>query len=626
MFFELQKTLGLSTGVIVSPGGYGKDYTMLADVLAKHPDRFRGIALVKDDIPSSELARLTKLGVHGMRMMSTTRGSHVPNYDPSIAAKVHEHGWHIQFYPHGTDITEYADKLLALKNDIVLDHFASIPAEGGADQPAMKAVMKMLDTGRVWLKLSGPMRCTMQNMPYPSVTPMAQRPGETCARAPGVGIGLAARQSRRPRDAGRRHPARSAARMGAGRGDAQAHPGRQREQALRIPGNAAMSNAARQKLLDRVRTLAPAFAERAEAAERTRQLPAASARDMLDAGLARILMPARFGGHDLDFATWLDAVLDISKADASHGWCASLITHHAHLIAQFPEETQKAVWADGPDVAIAASFAPRAQATRVEGGYRVSGANSSFASGVGHSSWVMVGALLQGSGAPEWVFFMIPPGQYQVRDTWFTAGMCGTGSNTIVTDNVFVPEGRMLSLTDLRQGKGPGAAMNASPINRAPFFFYAPLTFAAPMLGAAQGAYEHFREWTKTRRAVDGSSVAEKTSIQVGMARVAADLDAAELLLRRSTHAHEAPEAEIPQALARSIRDFARVSELSVGSIDALMAMSGTAGFATSQPIQRAWRDIHFAASHISLNTETNYAHFGRLELGLPRDPSRPFF
>ena len=56
------------------------------------------------------------------------------------------------------------------------------------------------------------------------------------------------------------------------------------------------------------------------------------------------------------------------------------------------------------------------------------------------------------------------------------------------------------------------------------------------------------------------------------------------------------------------------------------MAMSGTAGFATSQPIQRAWRDIHFAASHISLNTETNYAHFGRIELGLPRDPSRPFF
>ncbi len=173
MLFDLQKILGLSTAVIVSPGGYGRDYTMLADVLTKYPKRFRGIALVKDDIPTSELARLTKLGVKGMRMMSTKRGSHVPNFDPGIAARVHEHGWHIQFYPHGTDITEYADKLLSLKNDIVLDHFASIPAAGGVDQPAMKAMMKMLDTGRVWLKLSGPMRCTLENVPYPSVTPMA---------------------------------------------------------------------------------------------------------------------------------------------------------------------------------------------------------------------------------------------------------------------------------------------------------------------------------------------------------------------------------------------------------------------------------------------------------------------
>ena len=71
----------------------------------------------------------------------------------------------MQFYPHGTDIVDYADKLLALPNDIVLDHFASIPAAGGVDQPAVKAVLKMLDTGRVWLKLSGPMRCTPSRLP-----------------------------------------------------------------------------------------------------------------------------------------------------------------------------------------------------------------------------------------------------------------------------------------------------------------------------------------------------------------------------------------------------------------------------------------------------------------------------
>lgn len=126
-----------------------------------------------DDAPPSEFARLGKLGVCGLRMISEKRGAHLPHLNPETGARAHEHGWHVQFYPHGTDIVEYAAKLLVLPNDIVLDHFASIPAAGGADQPAMKAVLRMLDTGRVWQKLSGPMRCTIKNFPYPFVIPLA---------------------------------------------------------------------------------------------------------------------------------------------------------------------------------------------------------------------------------------------------------------------------------------------------------------------------------------------------------------------------------------------------------------------------------------------------------------------
>ena len=110
------------------------------------------------------------------------------------------------------------------------------------------------------------------------------------------------------------------------------------------------------------------------------------------------------------------------------------------------------------------------------------------------------------------------------------------------------------------------------------------------------------------------------------MARAAADIDAAELLLRRAVGVTDAPEAYSPQLLARSVRDFARASELTVGAIDTLVALSGTAGFTASHPIQRAWRDIHFMSMHISLNTEMNYANFGRMELGLGRDPTHPYF
>ena len=173
-FVALQDKLGLSTAVIVSPGGYGRDYRLLADTLARFPDRFRGIALMPDGTSAAEFARLTRLGVRGLRMMSAKRGSHVPSYSPEIAARAAEHGWHVQFYPHDTDILDYADKLLALPNTIVLDHFASIPAAGGVEQPAVKTVLRMLDSGRVWLKLSGPMRCTTQPLPYPEVTPLAR--------------------------------------------------------------------------------------------------------------------------------------------------------------------------------------------------------------------------------------------------------------------------------------------------------------------------------------------------------------------------------------------------------------------------------------------------------------------
>ncbi len=385
-------------------------------------------------------------------------------------------------------------------------------------------------------------------------------------------------------------------------------------------------HAMKEELVQRFQAIASQFAGRTEAAEEARRIPAASVQEMLAAGLPRILVPPRFGGYGLDFDAWFDVVLEISKVDASHGWCGSLMVHHAHLVGQFPEEAQQEVWAQGPDVAIAASFAPAARATPVDGGYRVSGQHSSFASGVDHSSWVIVGGLAGEGAAPEWLFFLIPRNDYTLRDTWFMAGMRATGSNTIVTENVFVPSSRVLSLSDLRDGKGPGGVLNESPIFHTLFFHYAPLTFATPMLGAAQGAYEHFRQWTKGRRAADGTPVAQKTSIQVRMARAAADLDAAELLLRRATQIPNAPDAHSTRILARSVRDFARASELVVSAIDTIMGLCGTAGFATSHPIQRAWRDIHLASMHISLNTETNYAHFGRMELGLERDPSQPYF
>jgi 3-hydroxy-9,10-secoandrosta-1,3,5(10)-triene-9,17-dione monooxygenase len=379
-------------------------------------------------------------------------------------------------------------------------------------------------------------------------------------------------------------------------------------------------------VLVRARALTAGIRDRAAAAEEARTLPRESIDAFLAAGITRVLIPPRFGGYGLGLDTWFEVVREISKADASHGWCASLMIHHPHYVSQFAENAQKAVWADGLDVPIAASIQPVGRVAPAQGGNRISG-QFPFASGINHSRWLIVGALLETSGGPDAAFFLIRPEAYKVIDTWFTVAMRATGSNTAVCDDVFVPDSHIVRLSDLREGKAPGAALYAQPIYRAPFIAYAPLTFATPVLGAAQGASEMFCDGIKTRRADRGGALlAEVTSIQVRLARAAADLDAAELLLRRAVEAAQAPTPPSEKLRARAMRDCSRAAELCISAIDALIAMSGTAGFAVSHPIQRAWRDIHFAAMHVALNPEQNFAHFGRTELGLPRDPHLPFF
>ena len=378
--------------------------------------------------------------------------------------------------------------------------------------------------------------------------------------------------------------------------------------------------ATREQVLAQVADLLPGIAERRDAGEEQRTLPAESAQAFLDAGLARILTPRRFGGYELGLDTWFDTVAAIGAVDAAHAWCASLVIHHPHYLAQFPLPAQEDVWGAGPDVAITTTLAPTMTVAAVDGGYRLSG-EGPWASGVGHSSWAMVGGMLPVAGPPSPALFLIPASAYTVRDTWHTIGMRGTGSNTIVAADVFVPETHAVRIGDLLDGNGPGGAVHEPSIYRAPLVSYSPLTFVVPMLGAAQGALAAFETWATPRMARPHARVSN-TLTQVRMGRAAADIDAAELLLRRGMALAEQPERPTVALRARSMRDWARASELIVGAVDELVALSGTAGFSESNHLQRAWHDISFAARHVTLNADGNYAYWSSTRLGVPRDPA----
>ena len=153
-------------------------------------------------------------------------------------------------------------------------------------------------------------------------------------------------------------------------------------------------------VLARVRQLTGRIRDVAGAGEEARTIPREIVDALLGAGISRILIPPRFGGYGLGLDTWFEVVREIGKADASHAWCASLMIHHPHYVSQFSEEAQKAVWEDGLDQSIAASIQPVGRVERIEGGYRLSG-QFSFASGINHSRWLIVGALLHTEGRPD---------------------------------------------------------------------------------------------------------------------------------------------------------------------------------------------------------------------------------
>jgi 3-hydroxy-9,10-secoandrosta-1,3,5(10)-triene-9,17-dione monooxygenase len=377
----------------------------------------------------------------------------------------------------------------------------------------------------------------------------------------------------------------------------------------------------KQEMIERAKSLASAFRQRAAEAEQDRRISAKSAAELVDAGFARMLVPRRLGGSELGIDTWFEATLEIGRGDASHAWVAGLMAHVPQMLGQFGEQAQQAIWGEEADVPTAGSVMPFAQVTAVEGGYRIT-TKAPFASGVTHSTWVFVGGFLPEEKAPTNAMFLIPPSQYEIEDTWFTSGMRGTGSNTIVTNNVFVPTTHVLRVSDLREATGPGRALSAGGIYRLPFMSYAPLGFVAPMLGTALNAYDIFVEWAKKKKLPGGQRLVETAGLQTALGRIAGDLAAAELLLRWVVDTAEDEGAVTLEHRRACMRNYTRAAELAAEAIDQVVKLGGTFSFAEINPIQRAWRDIHFAASHVSLQGEINYAQYARGDLDVPTPPT----
>jgi 3-hydroxy-9,10-secoandrosta-1,3,5(10)-triene-9,17-dione monooxygenase len=382
---------------------------------------------------------------------------------------------------------------------------------------------------------------------------------------------------------------------------------------------------------ERARSLAPLLRDLAREAEDRRHLPAAMVDAFTDAGLVRTQVPRRFGGSELGLVAHLDVAIEVGRAYGSMGWVASFLIDHAFLLAHFGEEAQQEVWGseDGPDARIATSFVPVGEVSPAgDGGWRLSG-SWSWASGVEHCQWIMLGGLVapEGDGHPEYRLFLVPTSEVTIVDTWYSAGLRGSGSDDVVAEDVLVPDHRTLVMETVREGRSPGAALNTAPVYSAPFMSWGGHAMLSPAIGIARGVLEAWQEHARLRaHSYTREEVAAALPMQLTLAEAAAQIDAADTLVRRCLEQAESGEEITLEHRVRNRRDITYAGRLLVQATNALMQMAGASSFRDESPIQRGWRDVQAISTHVFVNFNAAAENYGRMAFGLPLNPRDPFF
>jgi 3-hydroxy-9,10-secoandrosta-1,3,5(10)-triene-9,17-dione monooxygenase len=383
-----------------------------------------------------------------------------------------------------------------------------------------------------------------------------------------------------------------------------------------------------QAVLDAVRDLLPTFRERADEAEKLRQVPESSVKALEETGFFQLLQPQRYGGLEADPVDFFTAVKEIASADGSTGWISSVLGVHPWQVALFPEEAQQAVWGSDPTTRLSSSYAPTGKAVLTEGGYRLSG-KWSFSSGSAHASWVLLGGLVfnDEGNVVDFKTFLLPRDKYEIVDVWNVVGLRGTGSNDIVVEETFVPNAFTLSMSDTGRCYGPGQEQNTGNLYKLPFHSLFTSTITTPIIGMAAGAYaEHVEmQRSRVRAAYLGEKASSDPFAAVRIARAGSEIDAAWALLManiREQQGYVERGEQIPLGLRLKVRrDQVLGTQRAIDAIDELFEASGGRALAEGTYLQRAWRDAHAGRVHAANDPERALKMFGDLEFGHKIDP-----
>lgn len=153
----LQRRIGTTRDVIVTPRPYVTDNRVTLDAIAQFAPNARGVAVIHPTITDAELKALARAGIRGIRFsLAAPVSAAVTTLDmiEPLSKRINELGWHVQINMDPDQIVAAENLWMRLPSPIVFDHMGHIPQPMGMKHPAYPLIRKLVDKGRTWVKLS----------------------------------------------------------------------------------------------------------------------------------------------------------------------------------------------------------------------------------------------------------------------------------------------------------------------------------------------------------------------------------------------------------------------------------------------------------------------------------------
>jgi predicted TIM-barrel fold metal-dependent hydrolase len=175
----LHRALHVDRLVIVHPTVYGTDNSCTLDAIKQLAPNARGIAVIDDKTPDSTLDDMNGAGVRGIRINLETLGQSDPavarqRFQAAVDRIKNRANWHLEVYTRLAVIEAMVDLVAVAPMPIVFDHFGGAKGALGTQQPGFDTLLRLVQTGKAYVKVSAAYRSSTRAPNYPDVAPLAK--------------------------------------------------------------------------------------------------------------------------------------------------------------------------------------------------------------------------------------------------------------------------------------------------------------------------------------------------------------------------------------------------------------------------------------------------------------------